>query len=41
MFIAMDEPKHGVQRKAVQSAVAPQQISELGNPFSGKELANS
>ena len=29
MFIAMDEPKHGVQRKAVQSAVAPQQLSEL------------
>ena len=29
MFIAMDEPKHGVQRKLVQPAVAPTQLSEL------------
>jgi cytochrome P450 len=29
MFIAMDQPKHGVQRKAVQPVVAPTQLSEL------------
>ena len=29
MFIAMDEPKHGVQRKTVQPAVAPTQLSEM------------
>lgn len=29
MFIAMDEPKHGVQRRAVQPAVAPTQLAEL------------
>ena len=31
MFIAMDEPKHGMQRKTVQPAVAPTQLSELEN----------
>jgi cytochrome P450 len=29
MFIAMDQPKHDVQRKAVQPVVAPTQLSEL------------
>ncbi len=29
MFIAMDQPKHDVQRKVVQPAVAPTQLSEL------------
>ena len=29
MFIAMDEPKHGVQRKTVQPGVAPTQLSEM------------
>ena len=29
MFIAMDPPKHDVQRKAAQPAVAPSQLSEL------------
>lgn len=29
MFIAMDEPKHSVQRKAVSPAVAPMQLSGL------------
>ncbi|MEM9668499.1 MAG: cytochrome P450 [Pseudomonadota bacterium] len=29
MFIAMDQPKHDVQRKTVQPAVAPTQLSEL------------
>ena len=29
MFIAMDNPKHDVQRKAVTPAVAPQRISEM------------
>ncbi|WP_018148692.1 cytochrome P450 [Henriciella marina] len=29
MFIAMDQPKHDVQRRAAQPAVAPTQLSEL------------
>ena len=29
MFIAMDQPKHDVQRRAAQPAVAPSQLSEL------------
>lgn len=29
MFIAMDQPKHDVQRKAVQPAVTPTQLSDL------------
>ena len=29
MFIAMDPPKHDVQRKAVQGAVAPQNLKEM------------
>lgn len=29
MFIAMDQPKHDVQRKVVQPAVAPTQLSDL------------
>ena len=29
MFIAMDQPVHDIQRKAVQPAVAPTQLSEL------------
>ena len=29
MFIAMDHPKHDIQRKAVQPVVAPTQLSEL------------
>ncbi|WP_439105830.1 cytochrome P450 [Congregibacter sp.] len=29
MFIAMDNPKHDVQRKTVQPAVAPQRLNEL------------
>jgi cytochrome P450 len=29
MFIAMDQPKHDIQRKAVQPVVAPTQLSEL------------
>ena len=29
MFIAMDQPKHDVQRRAAQPAVAPQQLSDL------------
>ena len=29
MFIAMDQPKHDVQRKAVQPAVAPRQLAQL------------
>ncbi len=29
MFIAMDEPKHGVQRKTVSPAVAPARLSDI------------
>lgn len=29
MFIAMDQPKHDVQRKAVQPGVAPSQLAEI------------
>ena len=29
MFIAMDPPKHDVQRKAVQSVVAPKNLAEM------------
>ena len=29
MFIAMDEPKHGEQRKTVQDVVAPKNLAEL------------
>jgi len=31
MFIAMDEPKHGEQRRTVQDVVAPKNLAELEN----------
>jgi cytochrome P450 len=31
MFIAMDPPKHNVQRKAVQSVVAPRNLADMEN----------
>lgn len=39
MFIAMDEPKHGVQRKTVQGVVAPKHLAEL-EPLIRERVAN-
>ncbi|CAN0523573.1 unnamed protein product, partial [Scytosiphon promiscuus] len=39
MFIAMDEPKHGVQRKTVQGVGAPKHLAEL-EPLIRERVAN-
>ena len=36
MFIAMDPPKHDVQRKVVQPAVAPQRLAEMEKLIRGR-----
>ena len=38
MFIAMDQPKHDVQRKVVQPAVAPQRLAEMESLIRGRTV---
>ncbi len=38
MFIAMDPPKHDVQRKAVQSVVAPNNLAEMEGLIRGRVI---